>query len=91
MSEYTEYIENLEKDLKEFVEEHYIEHSWYDDTCYVHLYGGIMDDFANTLSPYLFDEGGIDVVWNGDYISINMSEINLNFGINLENVFPKQW
>lgn len=90
MSEYTEYIEELEKNLKEFVEEYYIEYSWYDNICYVYLRGDIMDDFAKVLSENLFDEGGIDVVWDGDYIMINMSKINKWFGINLENVFPQK-
>ena len=86
----SEYIEELEKDLKKFVGEYYIEYSWYDDNCYVYLRGDIMDDFAKVLSENLFDEGGIDVVWDGDYIMINMSKINKWFGINLENVFPQK-
>lgn len=85
-----EWIKELEKNLKEFVEEYYIEYSWYDNICYVYLRGDIMDDFAKVLSENLFDEGGIDVVWSGDYIMINMSEINKWFGMNLENVFPKK-
>ena len=85
----SEYIKELEKNLKEFVEEYYIAYSWYDDICYVCLRGSIMDDFSKVLSENLFDEGGFDVIWYGGDIMINMSEINKWFGMNLENVFPK--
>ena len=86
----SEYIEELEKDLKKFVEEYYIEYSWHDDICYVYLSDGIMDDFAKILSNDLFDEGGIEVIWYGGSILINMTKLNKMFQMNLENVFPKK-
>lgn len=86
----SEYIEELEKDLKKFVEEYYIEYFWRDGICYVCLRGGIMDDFSKILSDDLFDEGGIEVIWCGGSILINMTELNEMFEMNLENVFPKK-
>ena len=81
-----------EQEIRDFLYENPIEYSWRNLTLYVHLRGSQMEDFGNILSKSLFDEGGIDCNWNGDYITINMTDINNTFlGINLYNVFDCDW
>lgn len=77
-----------EKEIKKYVNDNGIEYSWNGLTLYVYLDGWQMSDFANVISPNLFDEGAFDCEWYGDGIRLNMTEINdMAIGINLYNVF----
>lgn len=70
------------------------EFGWVSDTAfYVWISIVWLEEFVKRLNDIfgysLFDEGGIEARIGGDYACINLKDIAAPYGVDLEEVFPK--
>lgn len=83
-------------ELFRFITENKIEWHWQDDPeegiedVLIFLYYHQIEDLAKLLPATLFDDSGIPCSMKYGYIAIWMHQIVEHFGIELDEVFPKE-
>ena len=83
-----------EQELKEWITEYNIEFHWCkndyeEDDVIIFPYTFQMERFAKLIKKYDFSEGGIPMVLKDGYFGVHLLDICEYFGINLEDIFPK--
>ena len=79
-----------ELDLYKFITEKNVEYHWYEDKeVFMCLYVFELENFMELLSKIygIFDDGGIKIILNNGYVSIDMMPICEYCGIDPEKVF----
>lgn len=83
-----------ELDLYKFIQENNIEWHWHEflggDDVIAFFYFFQIEEFAKILSKDVFDDEGIECVMKDGYLALQMKDICDYYGIEMENVFPKE-
>ena len=61
-----------------------------DEIVYIYPNYYELEELSKMLSPSIFDDGGIELHWNGRYFCLDLIPIAEYYGIDINNICPKE-